>query len=259
MTAFAADANVAAGWFERHGGGMFPQRRARAIGRHRQPPGIIERIEMPAAEVEPRPGIDCSTEFFHGFLGIQHACAVITIVAGQMRRVLSEMRKRFFVMRGDDEAVFERTIDAVPFDERAHQRLGFFREAPQIARVHGPEPFFQRGLLHAQTRVNLSAIASGGAEAGGLGLQQHRLNSGLGQMKRGRKARIAAADHTDFGFHRTGQTGKGRRRTRACRIIALWKGCRHPPSLGRVPLRVAPCLAVKPELRGRGGAHTLMA
>ena len=82
-----------------------------------------------------------------------------------------------------------------------HQRLGFLGQGPQVAGVLRPQPGLQIGLVLAQAGVDLAAIAARGAEADRLGFDQDRLCAGLGQMQRGRQARIAAADDADVGRH----------------------------------------------------------
>ncbi len=134
-----------------------------------------------------------------------------------------QIAQRTLVMRSDHEAGLQRAIDGVFGDQRAHERLRFLGEVPQIARVPWPQPFLQCILFLAVAGMDLSAVAAGGAETGAVGFEQHDLGAALRQMQRGRQPGIASAHHADIGLHGAFEAWPRRRRGRAGGVIALWR------------------------------------
>ena len=139
-----------------------------------------------------------------------------------MLGVFGQRAQRRGVVRGDDEPVFQRAIDAVFCNQRAHQRLGFFA-SDSTDRAHGSRP--------------ASVPAPPDPCAGRYGFDRH-----CGPTRRSRwfplpaaprfapaRARCSAADRPvkpppmtqTSAAHVARQPRAGARRARACGVIAL--------------------------------------
>ena len=141
-----------------------------------------------------------------------------------MRRIAGKGARGACVMRGNDEAGLEITGNGMTGDKIANEPLGVLCQCPQVAGMKGPQPALQFGLVFAQSRMNLAAIAARGGKSNRLGLDQRHDSALFGQVKRGGKTGEAGADDTDISADRVIDGRLGRTRLGACRVIALGEG-----------------------------------
>ena len=206
---------------EREHARMLKQLGAGVLRRARQTARVVQGMQMPAAQVHPRRGIDARAEPARGLVLVHHAREAVAICAGEMLGVLGERAHHGLVVGGDDEAVLERAIDSMRSDERAHCGLGLVRQVPEVTGMHRPEPGLQLRLVLAMAGMDLAAVSPRGREADGFGLQKDDLGAGLGQGEGGDQARIARAYHAELGLARALQTRPQGRRIGAGGIVTL--------------------------------------
>ena len=122
-------------------------------------------------------------------------------------------------MRALDPALpLIRHVHPVIFDQAEHGIGRAADEIDQAPAALGTEFFLQLVRIVFQPRNHLAAIAPRTAPAGLMRFQHHDARAALGEMQRGRQARIARADHDDVG-----------------RDAAFERGCRRGCWRGRRP------------------------
>ena len=92
--------------------------------------------------------------------------------------------------------------DGVAGDEVLDQRLGVLGEPPERMGIIAAELRFEPVLVPPLSRMELPAIPSRGAPSDALGLDQHDVDIGFGEMQGGRQTGVAAPDDRDIRLHR---------------------------------------------------------
>ncbi len=201
---------------------ILEDRGAGRFGRLGQPARKTQRMQMSAAGIEARRGIDRRAQFLFGLVRIHHPRGGIVVQAIEMRGVFGQCARRCRIVRRDNEPGFQIAGDGMLRDTLLHQRLGFFREVPQVARVNGAQPLLELRLILALARMNLPAVAAGRGITHGFGFEERHARAALRQMQRGRNAGVPPADHADVSPGRTRKRRARRGDSRARGVVALW-------------------------------------
>ena len=97
-------------------------------------------------------------------------------------------------------------------DQTEGRGLGLLGECPQAFGAVLSEMLLQPVLVAPLAGMKLAAVPSRCAPADPLGLDQHHVDTRLGEVQRRRQTGVAAANDGDMRLHGFGQWWKGERR-----------------------------------------------
>ena len=202
------------------GGAAFVQRRAARFRQRRQAAGVLERVEMQGVGLEQRAMVAIAAHEFPQFarrhgppldaVGLRHQ-APATLEHARIAEPVGPQHARVGVV----------AVDAIARDASADQVHCILRAGVEGAGALHAQPVQQCLFTGRESAEDEAAVASGGAMAERLGLQQaDRVPASLDQAQRGVEAGEAAADDAGLDLRRARQGGARRNRSRRCAVVA---------------------------------------
>ena len=199
--------------------GLFKDPSARALRSPSQTQRQVERVAMPSAHVQSCPKAACCTQHLRQLIPVHKADLIVIILLIELADVIPAVPVKAGSVIGVEQTRLVTDGNIVLGREFLHQNRCLDPDAIGLARIIDTDQVFELILLDPLTHTRLTTVATRGAPARAVRIDNHDGMAAFSTVQRRAQPCKARADNADISLDRLAQCRAVDHPDRCCRVV----------------------------------------